>query len=137
MADKNLEIAVDILKFSGQLCQSWITRFFVVQGGLGAAVGTVVAWSPKGVSGVVLPALILICGVGVVASIVLALTTVRALRWHAGHVQRVKALQDADRPLFVEKMAQGGLRIIPAMIFIGWLGAFAWLALGFAFYGMR
>src|SRR5687768_15878009 len=119
MADP-LALAVEIVKTSGQLTQSWMTRFLAVNGALMSAVGAIFGWQPAAShTPPIQSALSVICLLGIGASLLLWGVMHRQIRWHNAHVERVKALQDPEKPLFVDGMTSGGLRLIHM---IPWMG---------------
>lgn len=129
MADPLL-IAVDLVKTSNQLTQSWLTRFITVNGALMSGVGAIISWQKEGVNLALLRfALFAICLLGIAITAILWGVMHRQIRWHNAHVDRMRALQDPAAPLLVDGMVSGGLRLIHMIPYLGILTEALWISL--------
>jgi hypothetical protein len=127
-----IDLAVKLLIESGVQVQSWITRFIAVNGALLFALGALLGWSDPVDYGLDLfkYALMAICLFGFLCSLMLGGVVLGQLRWNRNLRARVRALQDAEKPILPQEQTfSGGVFVVTLTGAMTALLAIVWLVL--------
>lgn len=128
MADE-LKLAVDLMKDSAAIVQSWIMRFFAVNAALVSAIGVIVGLDRAETYGsLVLVPIAGICVIGILASYFIGKVALRQIAWNWSFVERVKGLQPIERPILLGPGPENGGTVPKLVENMMWLAICLWAA---------
>lgn len=129
---ESLEHAVALLQKQNDIIEHWTTLFFQVESGLFAATALVFYWADASKLRPAIAAIALLAFVGAFIAILLMGFCLRHHEWQGYYIDRAKALQDVEFPVFTDSggpAASGStkhrfaeLRFYTVLV---WLGVFA------------